>query len=724
MPTINNIIQFDSYIILLLRLALIIISIQVSRLIYTSIWIRILNKKIKKTIDETKQPKERAKKINQEINQKNRFKFFNIPKSIKTSWSNFYYEIHQSNDYFIPDVYDYFKEHYILDKIGWRKFFHIIPSIFVSLGILGTFIGIADGMSDINSQAPIDELQRDIDALLSAMTFAFSSSIVGIFLSLIFQVFNHTIFIKYLSDSFHSLILHLDQAFPIKDEASLIEEMYDRQHQQMNEFQTFLGDSFLHKFTEDLSKTFESSLTPYFKQTQASIQNLSNNLVHISRNQEEQYESFVQFLTDDYSSILTNRLTHSLENSLKPHLDESNKILDQVAQNVMEAQNKSLDEMVNHFVHTFNKMTGEHIEKLQHSITETVNWQEKVHISMSHLVNEMSETADSQNEMAKTTQALNENLSDKTESLIDYQKELSDSAEKLSTASKENSMLLDQISRLTEIINVNQEESEDLFDKRINEMNNAIHSMTDLSQTMQMLQTDSVHWQEQNHKNIDNLVEKLSLSANNQTELAQSTYDLNQHLMNHIQGLFDYQDSLSTSTEKLTIASKENSNLLDKLSEFASTINNNFEKSENTINERFKNMTDTFEKMNQLSDTMKSLHEESIESVQSFKTVNASVNKTIALNTELSESLASYQKKVAEREEKTNEMIDKIVDHADINEKNYAHMESILNKLIHEQHLLNSSKDQQANIIETNTEKLLTFWSENKEALINSTFAV
>ncbi|MDF0728430.1 MotA/TolQ/ExbB proton channel family protein [Cytobacillus sp. S13-E01] len=120
-----------------------------------------------------------------------------IPKVIKDSWSSFYKDFRQSKG--IPDVYQYFLEEDLVTKQGFRKIAESIPATFVSLGILGTFIGITMGMEGLNPDGPSDELQGGIERLLGGMNVAFISSIVGILISLIIQFIDKLYFYRLIN---------------------------------------------------------------------------------------------------------------------------------------------------------------------------------------------------------------------------------------------------------------------------------------------------------------------------------------------------------------------------------------------------------------------------------------------------------------------------------------------------------------------------------------------
>ncbi len=76
----------------------------------------------------------------------------------------------------------------IFPKVDFR-FYHSVPNLLMGLGILGTFVGLAVGVgaahTGLASGVP-SEITASLEQLLSGASLAFVSSIVGIFLSLVF----------------------------------------------------------------------------------------------------------------------------------------------------------------------------------------------------------------------------------------------------------------------------------------------------------------------------------------------------------------------------------------------------------------------------------------------------------------------------------------------------------------------------------------------------------
>ncbi|MDR0396462.1 MAG: MotA/TolQ/ExbB proton channel family protein [Oscillospiraceae bacterium] len=81
-------------------------------------------------------------------------------------------------------VEDYINEDTIINIPGNAPLADLAPGLFTSLGILGTFIGLAQGLGNIN----MSEMERTITQMIAGLALAFQTSIVGLVCSLSFNI--------------------------------------------------------------------------------------------------------------------------------------------------------------------------------------------------------------------------------------------------------------------------------------------------------------------------------------------------------------------------------------------------------------------------------------------------------------------------------------------------------------------------------------------------------
>lgn len=198
-----------------------------------------------------------------------------LKKFVRPGWIAFYKRyIHQENAMRIPDVYDYFQEEELVHNYGRRRFIELIPGIFLSIGILGTFIGIATGVSGLNPDGNSEEMRSGIGILLHGMQTKFWSSIVGIVASLIWQFIDKNFLLPQLQSTYLDIRESFDEAFPTQDQNTILQQMLENQKSQMNDFQIFMSEQLIPQMITGFNDTLKQSLLPPMEQTQVLMNEL------------------------------------------------------------------------------------------------------------------------------------------------------------------------------------------------------------------------------------------------------------------------------------------------------------------------------------------------------------------------------------------------------------------------------------------------------------------
>jgi len=563
-------IQFDVYLRNMFILALIIFILTAFYYLYLVLNYRKLSSFMEALENDIVEA--RIEEINEEIEKK---RFSNV---IKNLWQRFYTEYNNESNHTIPDPLFYFNENEMINKAGWRKVAEVIPAVFVSLGILGTFIGITTGISDINTNADVEGIQTGINTLLSGMKFAFYSSILGIVISLIYQLVDRSIFYKLLTVSSDKLLVVFDKVIPVETESSLLDKMAKAQEEQLNDMKTFFTDQFL--------------------------------------------------------PVLTSGISDSISNTIAPHLEKSNEIMDQVAQNTLEAQSESLNTMVDHFVESLNEVTGNQMKELGAALHKTIEWQEKVHNGMSSLVEELSNVAQEQSEMARNTTELSVQMNEYTEKLSNYQEKLSATTHELDAITRENTQLLNQMGDTFEKITLEQKEEKELFDQRIINMNKSVDKITNLGSTFTEL-----------NEEMKLTLETLIDTTGNMNENVKENHHLTQTLMDQ----HELSNKWSTKTHELLEDVNQNSNQIE-------TIQGSLEKLyKAVVDERtvLENMQSSY------SQTITtSVHQLSTLWKEHENTINHSQTQFKELNEQLSHSMDSFAEHMHRGVQETFEQFD------------------------------------------------------------------
>ena len=154
-----------------------------------------------------------------------------LGRALRNEWQKFLLNAGQLDVRGMPcDIEDYINEDSVIDKPGHSQLAELIPSLLTSLGILGTFIGLMEGLTSVNfsdAQGTMDS----IPLLLTGMRFAFATSVAGITCSLLFNMFYRMCVGRACRalDSFDEAFYELAMPRPLSPEVQLICQKQDEE---------------------------------------------------------------------------------------------------------------------------------------------------------------------------------------------------------------------------------------------------------------------------------------------------------------------------------------------------------------------------------------------------------------------------------------------------------------------------------------------------------------
>lgn len=154
-----------------------------------------------------------------------------LGRALRGEWQKFLLNAGQLDVRGMPcDIEDYINEDSVIDKPGHSQLAELIPSLLTSLGILGTFIGLMEGLTSVNfsdAQGTMDS----IPLLLTGMRFAFATSVAGITCSLLFNMFYRMCVGRacLALDSFDEAFYELAMPRPLSPEVQLICQKQDEE---------------------------------------------------------------------------------------------------------------------------------------------------------------------------------------------------------------------------------------------------------------------------------------------------------------------------------------------------------------------------------------------------------------------------------------------------------------------------------------------------------------
>lgn len=154
-----------------------------------------------------------------------------LGRSLRGEWQRFLMNAGQLEQRGMPcDTMDYINEDTVIYKPGHAQLAELIPGLLTSLGILGTFLGLMEGLTSLdfgNAESTIES----IPALLGGMRFAFATSVAGIACSLVFNMLNRIIVGRAFKalDTFEEAFYELAMPRPLDPDVQLMCQKQDEE---------------------------------------------------------------------------------------------------------------------------------------------------------------------------------------------------------------------------------------------------------------------------------------------------------------------------------------------------------------------------------------------------------------------------------------------------------------------------------------------------------------
>lgn len=421
--------------------------------------------------------------------------------------------------------------------------FDHIPAVFTTLGVFGTFLGIAFGLIDFD----VDNIDASIPLLLEGLFVAFWSSIAGIALSLISQIF-----VQRIQNSARS-----------EDDEPITEEQLLKS----------IASS-LEEIKKAIASDSDGSITTHLVKMRTSLNDhlepLNSNMLKLSQSVGGEGET----------SLLTQIQNLRLENKERQDAIVS-------VQNEQLAFMKSNTELV-------ERKFDEFTELLKQSNTEAlVEVIEKVIGGFNERLNELIERLVKENfeELNKSVENLNkwqEANKEQVEALLDQYKTLTDqltlSADTLGNVSKSTETLVKEDGKLVKLIdelNTITKDGDNVLVKTIEQLDG---TSNDFKETSEELKS----WFEQHAEfsdKIENLIEKL---------------DEIEQLRNKAEGFFA--DVKEEFEEDASIIKQSNTNVKEQVDDMRNAFNEGMDKSFTALDSILKNMVLEYaERMNKLN---------------------------------------------------------------------------------------------------------------------------
>lgn len=361
-----------------------------------------------------------------------------------------------------------------------------IPSVFTTLGILGTFVGIFFGLQDFN----VDDITNSIPSLLEGMKTAFSTSIFGILMSLFFGRASQLVL--------RGVELN-EPAKPTGELGALsrIADILESNQKESNQNFEKLHDSLLGEKENSISTQFFKLRNQFTDLTfENEKQNETLNLVResLSGNGETSLLIQLQKLRADQNEYSKKQeknvdlIVESMYTNNELIRQKFDEFADLLAKNnteaLVEVMKNATEEFNNQMSSLINKLVQENFQELNNSVKSLNGWQKENKEMIGKLTNQFVKVSEEFTISSESIRQITEN----TKLLTDDNSHLTKLIHELQKVMIEDTKYQDLVTKLTSTIDTLKGNT-DAFDETTNKLNTWVIKQMNFSDSVAKLLT-------------------------------------------------------------------------------------------------------------------------------------------------------------------------------------------------------------------------------------------
>ena len=306
------------------------------------------------------------------------------------------------------NVEDYVNDDTVTQGPGNATLAELIPSLLTSLGILGTFMGMTQGLSGLDVTTT-DNMMTGIQNLLGGMQFAFGTSVAGVACSLIFNMLNRIAQgSSYRAiDDFTEAFTQLAMQRPLDNDVQLICQNQDRNHMLGT-----VSDAMTASLPQSMEKAVRSGMQPVSQAMTDFLHGATSAQIEgVSRITARFIESMNHSLSDQFVALgQTMTQINVNQSALLEHITASLHTTDAMMTDVQKLHTVSEDVM-NHFEHYVSELS------------DARKRDEGFEQSSAALLNEMHSAADQQAQVLKKLSDAQKNIASSMQDFLTLSKE-------------------------------------------------------------------------------------------------------------------------------------------------------------------------------------------------------------------------------------------------------------------------------------------------------------
>ena len=484
------------------------------------------------------------------------FRNYSISKSIWDSYANSLIKI-QDNDtgehkiWATLDANNYFNLAGICENMS-LGFWQNLGGTFTGIGILGTFLGLSIGVYYINVD-DVELMKIGIGNLLSGLSTAFITSLIGIILALIYAVYYKQQTEK-LEKEIAITAEKLDELFPKKIAEQIFIETYQKVEEQTIQFNDFSSQLAISIGDALANQLEESSLAQDMSDIKQSMQNIND------------------FMRDDLGNIIGKAIADNFTSQIEPTFKALNESIAKLGSTGLDALKDTITEGTGAQMDAFSSSLSNISNAMQEASSQMMETSSRVNNDITNtLMALLQQTNENREAMAKSgneiSAVINESFKNTSNQINDML------ASAISTAMEKMNNNIKVIMDETEASQLKTKETADTLNKGMQDsVNNVVGKLDGIFTAM----TENTKLQqakiEATNQHINENIQQSMLNMKTQVE---------NMIQAHSMSMQDTQNSIIKFINNAKDGLEENQKALEKLS---SNVAELIDKAQNTAN--------------------------------------------------------------------------------------------------------------------------------------------
>ncbi len=336
----------------------------------------------------------------------------------KEAWSES--RIHDDDKAASPiRIKEFLPQEIVLDQIRNQRLANALPGIFVSIGIFGTFLGLVLGLSEVNLE-DVDNMAKGVKSLITGLSLAFSSSLLGILFSVVFS-FIYKVRITRLENAFFIFDETISKIFPYHSSERFAGQYLETQFDIKHSMQTLATD-IVTKLGPKIGEAIGQELNPLRYDFSLLVENLQKNTSETSKGLVELFDNKFRELfkelsvivkeTAEVQSVIKDQMENFAE-SLEKHFAGQANLIEKTSKagQILGDSLDSLENISNHF-----KSSADHVTSaatlLEESAAKAKDGHEILRDTMEMQIEALTKTRED-------LTASWENITDNTEGIVE-----------------------------------------------------------------------------------------------------------------------------------------------------------------------------------------------------------------------------------------------------------------------------------------------------------------